>query len=66
MWCSQCKTMFTIEVDASEMPTIQQPEPNRRSRKSTEQLNDRRTPTMKLYTDFMSKEMARLRRERPV
>ena len=64
--CSQCKTVFTVEVDASWMPDRQELELNRRARRSKQQKTDRcRTPTMKLYNDFMREEMARLRRERP-
>ena len=63
--CSQCRSTFGVEVKENFLPAREQAQPSRRQQASKEQQSDRRTPTMKLYNDFMREEMARLRRERP-
>lgn len=54
-----------MEVDEDVMPDRGKAQPSRRRQARTEQPNDRRTSTMKLYNDFMKVEMKRLRLQHP-
>jgi hypothetical protein len=58
--------LASVEVDEDMMPHRGKVQPSRRARKANKTDGaDRRTEPMKLYQSFLSKEMRRLRLERP-
>lgn len=69
--CSQCKSTFGVQVQATAMPShasAAESKSSRRSRapcSSKEARGSRRTEAMKLYNEFMKEEIPRLRHEHP-
>jgi LSD1 subclass zinc finger protein len=63
--CSQCKIVFGVDVPDAALPHRGQEQRSQRRQQHNAQPSNGRTPTMRLYNDFMREEMARLRREQP-